>query len=320
MKFLVLLLILFTSFLWFFGLSRLFMPSDKRLTKRMKHYLEVQDKKGFDRKRFGQILNVQLYKQHIKSQSGTKRTNKKLERMLVNSGIPLKPEEYLLFRWLAVVICGGTLYFVAGNFVFLFAGAVLGWLIPKWWVKKKQRSRLTNFNEQLPDMLTTIIGSLRAGFSFSQALMTVIEEADSPMKEEMKTLLKEMQYGSSMESALAELKGRVPSEDLELMIQAILIQRQVGGNLAEVLDKIVQTIRDRNRIQRNIMTLTAQGRLSGLIIGLMPIILGFVLYLIQPSYIGSLFSNQIGIIMLAGGAVSCTIGFILIRKLTKIEV
>lgn len=319
MKIVLLLCILITSFIWFYSLSRILVPSDKRLSKRMKHYLELQDKKGFDAKNFTRLMNIQLYKQRMKSQV-TKRTNEKLEMMLVKAGIPLKPEEYILFQWISVALCGGLLYLLSGNFVFLFVGAIIGWILPKLWIKKKQNSRLNTFNEQLPDMLTTVIGSLRAGFSFSQAVMTVIEEADSPMKDEMKSLLKEMQFGSSMESALSELKGRVPSEDLELMIQAILIQRQVGGNLADVLDKIVQTIRDRNRIQRNILTLTAQGRLSGLIIGLMPLILGFALYLIQPSYIGALFKNPVGLMMLAGGAVSCTIGFVLIRKLTKIEV
>ncbi|HET7626837.1 MAG TPA: type II secretion system F family protein [Bacillales bacterium] len=320
MKLLILLFVSFTSFLWVFAISRLFAPSDKRLTKRIQHYLELQDQKGFDRKRFSQLVTIQLFKQRLKGQIGNKRHNAKLEKMLSRSGIPLKPEEYVLFRWMAVLLGGGIFYLLAGNWILLITGAFAGWMMPKWWLKKKQRDRLTAFNEQLPDMLTTIIGSLRAGFSFSQALMTVIEEADPPMKDEIKTLLKEIQYGNSMESALGELKDRMPSEDLELMIQAILIQRQVGGNLAEVLDKIVQTIRDRNRIQRNILTLTAQGRLSGLIIGLMPVILGFVLYLIQPQYIGALFTNPIGIVMVAAGAVSCTVGFLMIRKLTKIEV
>jgi tight adherence protein B len=129
-----------------------------------------------------------------------------------------------------------------------------------------------------------------------------------------------MQYGTSMEDALTEWKERMPSEDLDLMIQAILIQRQIGGNLAVILETIVQTIRDRSRIQRQVTTLTAQGRLSGMVIGLLPFVLGILLYLIQPSYIGSLFKNPIGIGMVAASLVSGVIGFMLIRKITTIEV
>jgi tight adherence protein B len=112
----------------------------------------------------------------------------------------------------------------------------------------------------------------------------------------------------------------MPSEDLDLMIQAILIQRQIGGNLAVILETIVQTIRDRSRIQRQVTTLTSQGRLSGMVIGLLPFVLSILLYMIEPSYIGSLFNNPIGIGMVVAGLVSGAIGFMLIRKITTIEV
>ena len=129
-----------------------------------------------------------------------------------------------------------------------------------------------------------------------------------------------MQYGKGIEDALNDLNERMPSEDLDLMIQAILIQRQVGGNLATVLDKIIETIRDRTKIQRQITTLTAQGKLSGYVIALLPVILGFLLYLIQPDYIGGLFRHPIGLAMVGAGVISGIIGFILIKKITTIEV
>lgn len=169
-------------------------------------------------------------------------------------------------------------------------------------------------------MVTTIVGSLRAGFSFPQALKTVAEEAESPVRDEIDIVIKEMQYGSTLDNALEELKERMPSEDLDLMIQAILIQKQVGGNLATILDTIIQTIRDRNKIQRQILTLTAQGRLSGVIIGALPIVLAIVLYLIEPSYIGTLFTHPLGIGMMILGVVFGIVGFIMIRKMTTIEV
>jgi tight adherence protein B len=112
----------------------------------------------------------------------------------------------------------------------------------------------------------------------------------------------------------------MPSNDLEMMIQTVLIQRQVGGNLASVLEIIVKTIKDRNKIQRQVKTLTAQGRLSGRVIGALPVVLGTAIYLINPGYINALFGNPAGIMIMSAGVVSGVIGFVLINKLTKIEV
>lgn len=320
MKYFILVLFLFTSFLLFISILQMVFLSDRRLTKRMKHYLDLQASKGLDRKKFSLLVQMQITKQRIRTQFLTKDKNQKIETMLRRAGVPIKPEEYVLFQWISTALVGGILFVVSGNIVVLLIGAGLGFMLPKWYMKKKERERIQKFNESLADMITTIVGSLRAGFSFPQALKTVVEEASSPIKEEMETVLKEMQYGSSIEDSLHDLKERMPSEDLELMIQAILIQRQVGGNLATVLDKIVETIRDRTKIQRQIVTLTAQGKLSGIVIGLLPLILGFVIYLIEPDYIGTLFSHPVGIAMMGGGLISGIIGFVLIRKITTIEV
>ncbi|QOR67509.1 type II secretion system F family protein [Cytobacillus suaedae] len=320
MKWLVLILFLFSAYLFFTAILQNIFIRDKSLEKRMIRYLEVSEKKGFNRKRFNLIVQMQLTKQRIRKQVLTKEKNTKLEVMLDRAGLHLRPEEYVIFQWISTALTGGILYLASENPFFLFLGAVIGFMLPKWYVKKKQKERMTRFNEGLPDMLTTVVGSLRAGFSFPQALKAVVEEAQSPIKEEIERVLKEMQYGSSIEDSLNELKERMPSEDLDLMIQAILIQRQVGGNLATVLDKIVETIRDRTRIQRQVVTLTAQGRLSGIVIGLLPIALGLFIYLIEPEYIGTLFSSPIGLILISVGTISGLIGFIFIRKLTTIEV
>ncbi|HYK74985.1 MAG TPA: type II secretion system F family protein [Pseudoneobacillus sp.] len=285
----------------------------------MKRYLAHSEQK-IGRKHFNLLLQYQLAKQRIRKNVLTKEKNNKLETMLSRSGLPIKPEEYVLFQWISTAFVGCLMLLIAGNWIFLPIGSVFGFLLPRWFLKKKQRERMAKFNDGLPDMISTVVGSLRAGFSFPQALKTVIEEAGSPIKEEMETVLKEMQFGSSLEDSLNDLKERMPSEDLDLMIQAILIQRQVGGNLATVLDKIVETIRDRTKIQRQIKTLTAQGRLSGIVIGLLPIILAFVIYLIEPQYIGTLFTHPIGIALTIAGLISGVIGFVLIKKITTIEV
>jgi tight adherence protein B len=285
----------------------------------MKRYLSLPDQ-PINRKQVNMFLHLQLTKQRIRKNVLTKEKNNKLESMIISAGLPIKPEEYVLFQWISTALIGGLLQLITGNILFLIFGCFLGFFFPRWYLKKKKRERLAKFNSGLPDMLSTIVGSLRAGFSFQQALKSVTEEADSPIKEEMETVLKEMQYGSSLEDSLNSLKERMPSEDLDLMIQAILIQRQVGGNLATVLEKIVETIRDRMKIQGHIKTLTAQGKLSGLVVALLPVGLGFLLYLIEPEYIGSLFKHPIGLALMGAGVVSGSIGFILIKKITTIEV
>ncbi|WP_243354985.1 type II secretion system F family protein [Bacillus litorisediminis] len=320
MMWLILGLVLFSSFLLFTALFQMIFLSDKRMQKRMKKYLEQSAKKKLSPKKFNALVQIRLATKGIQQQVLTKEKNSRLQVFLSRAGVSLKPEEYILFQWLATALVGGFFVLFAGNILFFPIGAIIGFTLPKLIVIKKQRDRLTKFNEQLPDMLTTAVGAMRAGFSFPQALKTVVDESTSPMKDEMETVLREMQYGSSIEEALNGLKERVPSEDLDLMIQAILIQRQVGGNLATVLEKIIETIMDRTKIQRQIKTLTAQGRLSGIVIGLLPIILGFVLYLIEPDYIGTLFSDTIGLILVIGAAISGSIGFFLIRKITTIEV
>ncbi|WP_017754559.1 type II secretion system F family protein [Calidifontibacillus oryziterrae] len=320
MEWVLLVFVMFTSFLFFIAILQILFLSNRRMEKRMKRYLEVPNRKMLDPKKFNLILQLQLTKQKVRKKMLTKGKTEKLEALLKRAGVPLKPEEYIMFQWIMMGLIGGVLFLLSGKGLFLIVGFFLGFMIPRWWLNKKQRDRVRSFNDGLADTITTIVGSLRAGFSFPQALKTVVEEAHSPIKEEIEQVVKEMQYGTSMEDALLDLKERMPSEDLDLMIQAILIQRQVGGNLATVLDKIVQTIRDRTRIERQIHTLTAQGRLSGIVIGLLPIILGFVIYLIEPGYIGPLFEHPIGLLMVGGGAISGIVGFIMIKKLTTIEV
>lgn len=305
----------------FYAIFKIIFPDQNRLQNRLEHYLDTgSNKAGQKNAEIKRFIWMELIKERVQKKVLTKEKNNKLEIKLAQAGLPIKPEEYILFQWMITVLGGGIFYLFTQQWFFILVGAIIGFFFPKWYVRKKQQKRTLQFNEGLADMITTIIGSLRAGFSFPQALKSVVEEASSPIKDEMESVLKEMQYGKSLEDALNDLKERMPSEDLDLMVQAILIQRQVGGNLATVLDKIVETIRERTKIHRQITTLTAQGRLSGYVIAFLPVILGFILYLMQPSYIGTLFHNLIGIIMLTMGLVSGVIGFMMIKKITSIEV
>ncbi|RAP73730.1 type II secretion system F family protein [Paenibacillus montanisoli] len=309
-----------SSFLFFCALLQQLFMSNSRMDKRMKRFLELNDKKKLSRKKFNLLVSLQLYKTTVRDRVLTKQKGKRLETMLNLAGVPLKPEEFIIFRWMSTAVVGGLFYLLFGQALFLLVGASAGFMLPRLWIGRKRKKRLAEFNDGLLDMLTTVIGSLRAGFSFSQALKTVCDESEGVVRDETEIVLKDMQYGTSMEDALNEWKDRIPSEDLDLMIQAILIQRQIGGNLAVILETIVQTIRDRSQIQRQITTLTAQGRMSGVVIGLLPFVLGLLLYMIEPSYIGSLFHHTIGIAMVCAGLISGSIGLFFIRKITTIEV
>jgi len=295
---------------------------DRRMEKRINYYFDiVKNNRQLNIKRAKEEEETRLKKlNEIIREKLSNINQEKIDQMLKSSGVRLNAEEYIMMKWLLAASIGGCLYFLFGSLIFLVVGGVIGYMLPKWWIKRKIRLRTEKFNDGLPDMIVTIIGSLRSGYSFAQAFKTVVEECESPVRDEIGLLLKELNYGISMEDALNNLNHRMASNDLELMVQAVLVQRQVGGNLAGILEIILETIRERNRIQRQVQTLTAQGRMSGRVIGALPVGLGGMIYLINPEYIMGLFSSPIGVIIVAVGLVSGIIGFILINKLTKIEV
>ncbi|OCA84304.1 type II secretion system protein [Bacillus sp. FJAT-27225] len=320
MKLILLVLILLSSFLIYYGLLQLIVNRNQKIEQRMQRYLSSTEKVEISNEDMDFLTRYTAARKNITKKLVTKQKTNKLEMMLARSGVPLKPDEFVAFQWISTAFGGFFLYLLFEHWILFIPGAVTGYLLPGFIVKKKEKERMDKFNEGLADMISTIIGSLRAGFSFPQALKSVAEESPSPIKDEIESVIKSMQYGSSIEEALNELKERMPSDDLDLMIQAILIQRQVGGNLAAVLEKIVETIRDRTQIQRQIKTLTAQGRMSGLVIGLLPFLLGGALYLMDPSYIGPMFKHPIGLGMVAAGIISCGVGLVVIKKITQIEV
>jgi len=319
----ILLFFFIFSFLIIMYLFYYLVMQDSKIEKRMNYYFDINKKyKDMLKKKEKPKVEGNILKginEFIREKlSGI--NQEKLSHDLKGAGVHFTPEEYIMLKWFLTAVMGGVAYFLSNNIFLLVPGGIIGYVLPKVWIDRKRNVRVKKFNDGLPDMITTIIGSLRSGYSFSQALKTVAEECESPVKEEVMLLLKEMNYGITMEDALNNLNKRMESNDLELMVQAILIQRQVGGNLAGVLEIIVKTIRERSRIERQVQTLTAQGRLSGRVIGALPVVLGTAIYFLNPEYISTLFTNRIGIAIVTFGVISGVIGFILINKVTKIEV
>lgn len=200
-----------------------------------------------------------------------------------------------------------------------FVGLGLGYLIPILIVKRKISLRRKKFNGQIADALVLISSSLRSGYSFMQAIEMVSREMQPPISEEFYRVLREINLGVTTDEAMNHMAERINSVDLDLVVTAVLIQRQIGGNLTEILDNIANTIRERVKIAGHIRTLTAQGRMSGIIISLLPIALGAVITLLSPGYIMPLFTQPLGQGMIIAAVISEFIGIMLIRNIVNIK-
>ena len=170
-------------------------------------------------------------------------------------------------------------------------GAVIGVFAPRFYVKRQQRQRLNRFNDQLADLLNLMVNGLRAGYSTMQAMEAISRELPPPISDEFRRVVQEMQLGVPMETALDNLLRRIPSPDLDFVITAINVQREVGGNLSEILDSISFTIRERVRIKGEIRVLTAQVRASGTLLSLVPVVLTLILWFLNREYLMSFFDG-----------------------------
>ncbi len=185
------------------------------------------------------------------------------------------------------------------------------------WLDERRRRK---FNDQLPEALATMSNALRAGFSISQAFDSVVEQGEKPMCEEFAILQQQLRIGMSFEDALESMSGRVGSDDLTLVTTAILISRRTGGNVTEIFDKISETIRGRMKIERKVRTLTAQGRLQGIIVSAMPFVLGLAMLALKPNMMIPFLMSWNGLCAVAAVIVLIIVGWLIIRKIIKIDV
>ena len=225
-----------------------------------------------------------------------------------------------MILWLAVFlfgICfaGVAWYFCAG--VKIKSGWQNGESPLARWLDQRRRDK---FNEQLPEALATMSNALRAGFSLSQAFDSVVAQGEKPMSEEFAILQQQLRIGMSFEDALSSMSDRVGSEDLTLVTTAILISRKTGGNVTEIFDKISDTIRARQKIARKVRTLTAQGRMQGLLVSAMPFILGIAMVLLKPEMMIPFLCSLTGVVSVVVVLLLIAVGWLIIRKIIKIDV
>ncbi|MCD4803266.1 MAG: type II secretion system F family protein [Anaerolineales bacterium] len=243
---------------------------------------------------------------------------------LAQADLKLRPAEYVAAMVIAAFLLGFFAWAIGGqNIISALIGAILGGMAPRIYMKRQQNKRITTFGNQLPDMLNLTVNGLRAGYSTLQALESVSKELPPPLSEEFNRVVKEMQLGIAMDDALNNMHRRIPSDDLDLIITAINVQREVGGNLAEILDMISYTIRERIKIKGEIKVLVSQVIYSGRFLALLPLILMGLLWFANREYLMTFFKpgNLLcGGVMLGIAAVMVASGYMAMNKLADIEV
>jgi tight adherence protein B len=247
----------------------------------------------------------------------------RVARELARADLKFKVAEYYALVFISTVVLAFVGWLLQpSSFISAIIGGVVGFFVPRLYVKRQQRVRLNKFNDQLGDMLNLMVNGLRAGYSTMQAMEAVSRELPVPISDEFHRVVQEMQIGIPMENALDNLLRRIPSDDLDFVITAINVQREVGGNLSEILDTISFTIRERVRIKGEIRVMTATVRTSATVLSLIPVFLTIALWFISPEYLASFFSRGpfcgwLAVVTVIGMIVS---GYFVMMRIADIEV
>jgi len=286
--------------------------------KRLGRYLgedKASEDRGSDRSMVTDWVNQRVEKSSF---------GDRIARELARADLKLKVAEYFALFFITVFF-GALIFGFLGGWhpVSFLIGAVLGAFAPRFYVKRQQRQRLNRFNDQLGDMLNLMVNGLRAGYSTMQAMEAISRELPSPISDEFRRVVQEMQLGVPMEAALDNLLRRIPSDDLDFVVTAINVQREVGGNLSEILDSISFTIRERVRIKGEIRVMTAQVRASGTLLSIIPMALALILWFMNPEYLLSFFDGPSP--LCGWGAIGLIVimivsGYFIMMKIADIEV
>jgi tight adherence protein B len=244
----------------------------------------------------------------------------RLRRMLNQADLKWTVGGLMLMCVGACLVPGYIVYWRTGNIIFgLLIGAAFGFA-PIGFVHFKRNQRMSKFEEGLPEALDLICSALRVGHSLNSALGLVTRECAAPVGPEFRICFDEQNYGLELKTALENMTNRVPVQDLRIVVTGILIQKESGGNLAEVLEKAAEVIRERFRLKRQVMTHTAQGRLTGMILTLLPVFLGCALYFVNPEMMSLLWTRDFGIKLLYAAGAGIVIGGLIIRKIVNMDV
>ena len=288
------------------------------MTERLNYFAGVQQEARPQRKLTPKAM---LYSciEAIAKALGRLQHGRRIELLMQQADWPIRGTEFeaILLLWGGLV--GLITFLVTLKGAMFFAGALAGILMGLALLGLRIRRRRKKFTNQLGDMLTMVANALRAGFSFMQAFELISREMDAPMGREVQLVVNEVNLGNTLESALDNMQRRVASPDFELVVTAVLIQRQVGGDLASILDTISETIAERVRMRREVMALTAQGRASAMVVGLVPIALAGALSIFNPNYLKPLIETDMGHMFIIAAVVLELIGVLIIRRIVDIK-
>lgn len=319
MKALLAVLITVFCFALLLGLLSIRSREDRVMTERLNYFAGGEQAQRQKQKLTPKAL---LYNciEGIANGLGRLQQGKRIELMMQQADWPIRGTEFeaILLLWGGLV--GLITFLVTLKGAMFFVGALVGILMGFALLGLRIRRRRKKFTNQLGDMLTMVANALRAGFSFMQAFELISREMDAPMGREVQLVVNEVNLGNTLESALDNMQRRVASPDFELVVTAVLIQRQVGGELAQILDTISETIAERVRMRREVMTLTAQGRASALVVSCIPIGLAVAVSILNPNYLKPLIETELGRMFIVAAVILQLIGFIVIHRIVDIEI
>jgi tight adherence protein B len=244
-----------------------------------------------------------------------------LQKMLSQADLKIRAGNYLLLCIASGALIAGIVYVAANkNPIFAWVGLLLGFFFPYSYASYCRTKRFDKFEELFPQAIDTLARAVRAGHAFTTALEMISDEISEPVATEFRKLFEEQKFGLPVREALANLVDRVPLVDVKFFVTAVMLQRETGGNLAEILDNLSYVIRERFKILRQVRVYTAQGRLTMLLLMGMPPLIVMLMLFMNPSFIKPLFSDPIGHVMLVIGLALQTVGYFVIRKIIRIQV
>jgi tight adherence protein B len=303
------------------GVNKVVMRDRSALDKRLRRYggraYQLTDE---EQKQAASTQVTQMLAKRVEASLSGRTFAAALQTDLARANLKLTVGEFVIIQIGVAVLIGLGAWLISGV---LFVGSVfgaVGWFIPKVWLGRRQSGRLKAFNNQLADTIGLMSNSLRSGLSLVQSMEMISREAEPPIAEEFQRVVREIGLGVGPQEALLHLVRRVASDDLDLLVIAILVQFEIGGNLSRILDSIANTIRERVKLQGEIRTMSAQGRMAGYVLSGMPVAIGGLLMLIAPSYMGALFTPGPWLVLPVAGFIGIVVGSLVIRKLVAIEV
>lgn len=243
-----------------------------------------------------------------------------LQKMLIQGEVNIRPGNFLMICVLSATVLGVVFFFAADNLIFGWAGALLGFFLPYAYASHMRSRRFQRFEEKFPDAMDTLARAVRAGHAFTTALELIANEIAEPIAGEFRQLYEEQKFGLPVREALLNLTDRIPLVDVKFFVTAVMLQRETGGNLAEILDNLSYVIRERFKIMRQVRVHTAQGRMTMLLLMALPPIIVVTMRILNPGFIQPLFTDYIGHMLIVGGITLQTIGYFVIRRIIAIQV